>query len=292
MKPIPTETGTDVGNVGRWLGAAAAGALLMYLLDPERGHARRARAASALRTAGVRTGATVDHALHNAGDRLVGLKDSAASALSRGADRLQAQAAPMLERARHGAQEATRHLEHSAERARAEASEAARERARKNSWEGADARKDDTGTGRALARHDSYERDYETGRRYGADSERGGLAGWLRGLGGGMDRGDAGAAHPALLGGSVLGLLSLMRRSPGGLLVGLAGLALLMGMSRDKTYRISGNLPDKLPANIGDTHDNMRTAMGGSASRSSDGDGRGQAPLASQGEQAGNRYLH
>ncbi|RZA31226.1 MAG: hypothetical protein EOP92_32270 [Lysobacteraceae bacterium] len=257
MKPIPTETGTDVGNVGKWLGAAAAGALLMYLLDPERGRARRARAGSALRDAGARTGATVDHVLHNAGDRLVGLKDSAASALSRGADRLQAQAAPMLERARHGAQEATQRLEDSAERARAAA--------RKNTWEGADARS------------------YQPSRQYGADSERGGLAGMLRslGLGGGRaDRGDAGAAHPALLGGGVLGLLSLMRRSPGGLLVGLAGLALLMQASRDKTYRVSENMPGKLE----DTHDNMRTAMGGSASRTT--------PLASQGEQDGNRYLH
>ena len=34
MKPIPTETASDVGIVGKWLGAAAAGALLMYLLYP------------------------------------------------------------------------------------------------------------------------------------------------------------------------------------------------------------------------------------------------------------------
>lgn len=287
MKPIPTETGTDVGNVGKWLGAAAAGALLMYLLDPERGRARRSRAASALRTAGARTGATVDHALHNAGDRLAGLKDSAAGALSRGAGRLQAQAAPMLERARHGVQEATQRLEHGAGRARAAASEAASEsattRARKNTWESADARGYAPDTSRSPARYNSD----EPGRQYGADSARGGL-------GGGTDRGDAGAAHPALLGGGVLGLLSLMRRSPGGLLVGLAGLALLMQASRDKTYRVSDNAPARLD-NMRDTHDNMRSAMGGSAPRTGDIDERGQAPLASkgeQGEQAGNRYLH
>src|SRR5690606_24109120 len=103
MKPIPTETATDVGSVGKWLGAAAAGALLMYLLDPERGSTRRSRALSAVRAAGARTGATVDHALHNAGGRLAGLKDSAASALSRGAkeatQRLQDNAERLRERA-------------------------------------------------------------------------------------------------------------------------------------------------------------------------------------------------
>ena len=56
MKPIPTETATDVGSVGKWLGAAAAGALLMYLLDPERGSARRSRAASPLGSGAPRPG--------------------------------------------------------------------------------------------------------------------------------------------------------------------------------------------------------------------------------------------
>lgn len=270
MKPIPTETATDVGSVGKWLGAAAAGALLMYLLDPERGSARRTRALSAMRTAGARTGATVDGVLHSAGDRLVGLKDSAASVLSRGADRLQAQAAPMLERARHSAQEATHRLEDSAERIR--------ERA-KTASDVNRARPYEPDTGRSPARYGSY----EPTREYGAESRaRGGLADWLRGARGGRLRSSSAddrsrdydsAPHPALVGGGVLGLLSLMRRSPAGLLVGLAGLALLWQGTRDKTYRVSDNMPARLPQ--------MKHQ-----------DEPGQAPMIPPAEQSGSRYLH
>lgn len=266
MKPIPTETATDVGSVGKWLGAAAAGALLMYLLDPERGSARRSRALSAVRAAGARTGATVDGVLHSAGDRLVGLKDSAASALSRGADRLQAQASPMLERARHGAQAATHRLEDSAERIR--------ERAKTASDFGK-ARPYESGASRSPARYGSY----EPARAYGAESRpRGGLADWLRGgsprSGSEEHRRDYDSTpHPALVGGGMLGLLSLMRRSPAGLLVGLAGLALLWQGSRDKTYRVSDNMPASLPQ--------MKHQ-----------DEQGQAPMIPPAEQSGSRYLH
>ncbi|MCC2958484.1 hypothetical protein LK542_23000 [Massilia sp. IC2-477] len=247
MKPIPTETGTDMGNVGKWLGAAAAGALLMYLLDPERGSARRSRAYSALRTAGSRTGASVDHALHSAGDRLADLKDSAAGALARGAGRLQTQAAPVIERARHGAQDAARRFENSAERLKDRAQE-------RNSYE----------------RYDSYASDRDDG------NPRGALGQWLRSLSGRKSEVHTGyqeradGPHPALVGGGMLGLLSLMRRSPGGLLVGLAGLALLWQNSRPKTYRVSDNMAP------------MRAHP----------DEHGQAPMIPQGEQAGSRYLH
>jgi hypothetical protein len=75
------------------------------------------------------------------------------------------------------------------------------------------------------------------------------------------------------VGGGVLGLLSLMRRSPGGLLIGLAGLALLWQGTRDKTYRVSDNMPARLPQmNQQDEH--------------------GQAPMIPPSEQSGSRYLH
>lgn len=285
MKPIPTETATDVGSVGKWLGAAAAGALLMYLLDPERGSARRSRALSAMRAAGARTGATVDHALHSAGDRLVGLKDSAASALSRGTDRLQAQAAPVLERARHGAREATQRLEDGAERIR--------DRARAEA-DSMGARHYESDTSRSLARHDSHEPGsyesrgyepsrYEPSRQYGDEHRaHGGLSRWLRGKRNGSadhygedyrSQDYRGAVHPALAGGGVLGLLSLMRRSPGGLLIGLAGLALLWQNTRDKTYRVSDNMPAKLP-------------------RMKKHDKQAETPMIPPTEQSGSRYLH
>ncbi|MFN3792270.1 hypothetical protein [Massilia sp.] len=273
MKPIPTETATDVGSVGKWLGAAAAGALLMYLLDPERGSTRRSRALSAVRAAGARTGATVDGVLHSAGDRLVGLKDSAASALSRGAGRVQAKAAPMLERARHGAFDATQRLEDSAERIRDRA---------KTANDFGSARPDASDSGRSPARHGNYG-SYESAHEYGAESRaRGGLSDWLRGShGGGLrsssedyrSRDHDGAPHPALVGGGMLGLLSLMRRSPTGLLVGLAGLALLWQGTRDKTYRVSDNMPARLPQ--------MKQQ-----------DEQGQAPMIPPAEQTGSRYLH
>lgn len=254
MKPIPTETATDVGSVGKWLGAAAAGALLMYLLDPERGAVRRARAASALRAAGARTGASVDHALHSAGDRLAGLKDSAADATSsllRGAERLQAGAASGMERARHGAGEAARHAEETAERARIRAHE------RAGSW-----------------RHNSYEssQDYASG-----TVSSGGVRQWLRGLTGGRQDGRAGTMrdegpHPALVGGGMLGLLGLMRRSPGGLVVGLAALALLMQSSRSRTYRVTDNMAMPYPH----AKDSQQ----------------GQSPVIPSSGESGNRYLH
>ena len=272
MKPIPTETATDVGSVGRWLGAAAAGALLMYLLDPERGSARRSRALSAVRAAGARTGATVDHALHSAGDRLAGLKDSAAGALSRGAGRLQAQTAPMLERARHGAQEATHRLEDSAERIRERAKAAARDGSSHSGARiggaGTSPGRYESEAGHASGRYGSY----EPSRRYGAES---------RGRGDSRDAGDVGAAHPALVGGGMLGMLRLMRRSPGGLLVGLAGLALLWQSTRDKTYRVSDNMADDVPRikHHGEPHGTQH-------------DKQDQAPMIPPAEQSGSRYLH
>ncbi len=225
MKPIPTETSTDVGSVGKWLGAAAAGALLMYALDPERGRARRARALSAVRVAGGRAGETVDHALHAAGDRLGGLKDSAASALSRGAGRLQAEAAPVLERAqqgaRHGMQKAAQRMENEAGRAKEKIAASRKpEPAGRNSYE----------TDRAYAKRQLAE-------RHDADRHaRGGLADTLQGL---VDRlGGTHGVQPALLGSSAMGLLGLVRRSPAALLVGLAGIYLLTRGAGTQTYKV------------------------------------------------------
>ena len=235
MKPIPTETATDVGSVGKWLGAAAAGALLMYLLDPERGSARRRSALSAVRAAGARTGATVDHALHNAGERLAGLKDSAASALSR------------------GARDATQRLQDGAERLRERSAHAYR-----------------SGSSHSPARYDSYrhsdEHSDEPVREYGAGYRA------RAGIDERRDYADAraDAARP--------GLLSLVRRSPGGLLVGLAGLALLWQGTRNRTYRVSDNMTAALPQQMKRQEESQ--------------DGHSRAPMIPPAEQSGSRYLH
>lgn len=268
MKPIPTETATDVGSVGKWIGAAAAGALLMYVLDPDRGAARRSRAYSAVRTAGARTGASVDYALHSAGDRLSDLKDSAASVLSRGASRLHAQAAPMVERVQNRAQNAA---ESAAQRAQAKAD---RERERIiEEGERARARYDaERASERAARRTESntYESDHRYAKSYDAQPERG-LSSVLHDLANSL--GGPQGSNQALLGSSVVGLLSLMRRRPAGLLVGLAGLALLLKSSGKHTYKVEP-LP---PAKLADERESAPFV-----------------PTGATGSQAGdsNRYLH
>lgn len=255
MKPIPTETSTDVGYVGKWVGAAAAGALLMYLFDPQRGAARRSRAVSAVRHAGARTGATVDHALHSASDRLGDLKDSAASAISRGASILQAQATPVIERAQHGVQYAKERFDGSAERAR-ERVESSSERARERAMEIERAdRERALQAERAAASRDASRKynTYEADRSYdkaSRSSAQGGLASWLHDLNDSLTGGRG--PNSALLGGSVLGLLSLVRRKPAGLLIGLGALALLLKSSGKQTYKVEPVLPARKLSDDGD----------------------------------------
>lgn len=254
MKPIPTETSTDVGNVGKWLGAAAAGALLMYVLDPERGRARRARAVSVVRDAGARTGATVDHALHNAGERLVGLKDSAASALARGADRLQAEAAPLLERAQHSAHEAGKRLEHEADRARDRFS-SSRELASAghNTYEADRHYADRKQAERKQSERAYRDRELRENRAQSskAHHERGGLSQMLQGM---LDSlGGAHGSNSALLGGGMVGLLGLVRRKPAALLVGLAGVYLLTRGAGTQTYKVAPSVRSQAATDEGES---------------------------------------
>ena len=53
MKQTSTESGFDfdTNDLAKLLGGAAAGALLMYMLDPDRGSARRSMSTAAIRNA-------------------------------------------------------------------------------------------------------------------------------------------------------------------------------------------------------------------------------------------------
>jgi len=62
---------TDTGlEIGKWLGGAAAGALLMYMLDPDRGGARRAQSGERLRDMGRQTGNALGNVWHDVSGRL------------------------------------------------------------------------------------------------------------------------------------------------------------------------------------------------------------------------------
>ena len=68
--PTTTERNIEAADLAKLLGGAAAGALLMYMLDPDRGSARRATSTTALRNAGSRTGSALGNAWHGIGERI------------------------------------------------------------------------------------------------------------------------------------------------------------------------------------------------------------------------------
>ena len=115
-------------NVGKWIGAAVAGALLMYAFDPDRGPKRRARAKGALRDARHRGADKLEHALHTAGERFDSARERAESVYLRACERLAGAAHAAGDRLAEASHHTRDRLEHARGRL-AEASYEARDRA-------------------------------------------------------------------------------------------------------------------------------------------------------------------
>jgi len=78
-------------NMGKWLGGAVIGALVMYLLDPDRGAARRALSGQRLHELGHQTGDVLDKVVHGIGN----MASEAGPALHDAADKARASLAPL-----------------------------------------------------------------------------------------------------------------------------------------------------------------------------------------------------
>lgn len=61
-------------EAGKWIAGAAAGAVLMYMLDPDRGRTRRVHSTDQIKRLGTRTGNGVGRALRDIGNRLGGMQ--------------------------------------------------------------------------------------------------------------------------------------------------------------------------------------------------------------------------
>ena len=73
---------------GKWLGSAAVGALVMYMLDPERGGSRRAQAGAALRDMGKQQGDAFERVVRSIGEgpSYGSTRDHVSDLVQRGAD--------------------------------------------------------------------------------------------------------------------------------------------------------------------------------------------------------------
>jgi hypothetical protein len=228
MQRLPTTstTTTDTGlEIAKWLGGAAAGALLMYMLDPDRGSARRAQSAAAVRNASSRTSSAIGNVWHGAGNRMGAAADDAIEAatpdgglgsaisttvskvrdtMSRAASAAGDVADDAISKAKSGMSRVEDSDTYS--NARSAISHAADSAADFY----ADTRKSAGRLGRRVAQE------------VHGDSE-GAWGPTMR--------------NSALLGGGLLALTGLMRRSPMGLVLGLAGAALLARSAANQPLR-------------------------------------------------------
>ncbi len=266
------DTNNDqAANVGKWIGAAVAGALLMYAFDPDRGAKRRAYARGALRDARDRTGDRLEHAWHNAGDRLDSARVRATGAAARAGERLAGAAHAAGDRLAEVSHRTRDRLEHARERL-ADASYEARDRASHAAYEAKDRVKHAAYEARDRASHAAYEArehaEYAADKardraehaaeraRERADQARERLeqdahslkadarsrahaAGnqvreWTDHLAQAFGSRSPTLTNSALLGTGALSLVGLVRRSPAVALLGLGALAVLLRSDRGR----------------------------------------------------------
>jgi uncharacterized membrane protein len=228
------ELGLDLAKL---LGGAAAGALLMYMLDPDRGGARRAQSAAAVRHAGSRTSSALGNVWRGAGARMAATAKEAADATAKdaaeSASGLAAAAKPdgalksSLSRIGQAAGEVIDDTISKAKSVASRAGDAAGDAVAKAgsaiSWAG-----DTAGdlasrvTSRANRAADAVANTAGNAVGRGPADAGAGARAALRDT-----DWRATARNPAVIGGGVLGLYGLARRSPLGLVLGLAGAALL-----------------------------------------------------------------
>lgn len=222
-----TDHSIEATDVAKLLGGAAAGALLMYLLDPDRGSARRATSTTALRNAGSRTGSVLGNAWHGIGERIGSAARQAGDAASELLDDAGKTGGKYLDDA---SSTAGKYLDDASSRAGNYADEAGSRasRALESAKPNGSARRtyDDTVDGASRMIDSASSGASAAASRLGrmASDAAGSAMNALH-----IDqRTDLSALlrNPAVVGGGLLGLLGLFRRSPVGAAVGLAALAL------------------------------------------------------------------
>ncbi len=216
MKHTRTETGYEAGDLAKLLGGAAAGALLMYMLDPDRGGARRSTSTAALRNAGSRTGSALGNAWHGVSERIGSLAHSAADSASDLYDKAGSNASDLYNKAGSSASDLADAASARASRAlEAAKPDGAAHRAWDNTVDSVSRMASSTGS----------DLDAATSRLGRLASQAGSsVMGALH-----LDNRDDLASllrNPAVVSGGLLGIFGLMRRSPLIGVLGLAGLAL------------------------------------------------------------------
>jgi uncharacterized membrane protein len=229
MQRLPTQstTTTDTGlELAKWLGGAAAGALLMYMLDPDRGSARRAQSAAAVRNVGSRTSDAIGNVWRGAGSRMGAAADDLAESakpdggIGAAVSRVKSAAGEMLDDTVSKAKD----VMDRASGAAGDLADNAISKAKGGMGRAQDSDAYSNARNVAARAADSVSDFYDDTRKSaGRLGKR--MAEQVRGDG-------EGAWNPtmrntALVGGGLLALLGLMRRSPMGAVLGLTGAALL-----------------------------------------------------------------